>query len=118
MASPAFDHWLNAKISAEVKRQRKAAKVDKVYAKAEQAMNQWAELADGNLDEFHEESDCLCLYLGKMVELKNKRMGLHAKAAHMAQCNEAYGRIKHAPLSNAAHPETSSTSMHVRGTLA
>ena len=77
----------------------------------------WADLSGGeNSCEFAEEEACLLSYMGKMVELKNKRKGLHAKAAEMRAGNEAFDRLYKA--SYAACPETSSTSRHVSGTLA
>ena len=73
LASPAWEGYLSAKILAEVDKQRKSAKLDNVYAKAEQVMRQWALLGDGNPEQFAEEQDCLVTYMGKMVELQLKR---------------------------------------------
>lgn len=105
LASPALDFmrthlegYLNAKISAEVDKQRKIAKLDRVYKNAEKVMRQWALLGDGNPEEFAEEQDCLVTFMGKMVELQLKRKRQLSAASNMAETNAAYSRIKHAPL--------------------
>ena len=90
LASPAWE--------AEVDKQRKSAKLDRVYKKAEKVMKEFALLGDGNPEQFAEEEDCLVTYLGKMVQLQLKRKRQLSAASNMAEINAAYSRIKHAPL--------------------
>ena len=98
LASPAWEGYLSARISAEVDKQRKSAKLDRVYKKAEKVMKEFALLGDGNPEQFAEEKDCLVTYMGKMVELQLKRKRQLSAASNMAEINAAYSRIKHAPL--------------------
>ena len=98
LASPAWEGYLSARISAEVDKQSKSAKLDRVYKKAEQVMKDFALLGDGNPEQFAEEEDCLVTYLGKMVQLQLKRKRQLSAASNMAEINAAYSRIKHAPL--------------------
>lgn len=90
LASPAWE--------AEVDKQRKSAKLDRVYKKAEKVMKEFALLGDGNPEQLAEEKDCLVTYMGKMVELQLKRKRQLSAASNMAEINAAYSRIKHAPL--------------------
>ena len=98
VASPALEGIQKAMISAEVDKQRKSAKLDKVYAKTEKVMREWAALADGDTDQLEEEQDCLSLFMRKMVELQLKRKRQFSEASQLAEINAAYSRIKHAPL--------------------
>jgi outer membrane biosynthesis protein TonB len=90
LASPAWE--------AEVDKQRKSAKLDRVYKKAEKVMKEFALLGDGNPEQLAEEKDCLVTCMGKMVELQLKRKRQLSAASNMAEINAAYSRIKHAPL--------------------
>ena len=98
LASPAWEGYLSARISAEVDKQRKSAKLDGVYKNAEKVMKEFALLGDGNPEQLAEEKDCLVTYMGKMVELQLKRKRQLSAASNMAEINAAYSRIKHAPL--------------------
>ena len=85
LASPAWEGYLSARISAEVDKQSKSAKLDRVYKKAEQVMKDFALLGDGNPEQFAEEEDCLVTYLGKMVQLQLKRKRQLSAASNMAE---------------------------------
>ena len=98
MASPAGEGYLNAMISAQINKQRKSAKREEVYKTADEVMQEFALLGDGNPELFQEEQECLVTYMGTMVELQLKRIGQLSAASHMAEVNAAYSRIKHAPL--------------------
>ena len=76
---------------------KKSDRVDKVYKKAEKVMQECSLLCDGNPEAYKEEQDCLLEYMGKMTMLQLKRKKRFPEAAHMHECNEAFGRIKHAP---------------------
>ena len=89
---------MSARISAGVDKQRKSAKLDKVYKKAEQVLREWALLGDGNPEQLADEQDCLVTYMGKMVELQLKRKRQLSAASSMAEINAADARINHAPL--------------------
>ena len=85
LASPAWEGYLSARISAEVDKQSKSAKLDRVYKKVEQVMKDFALLGDGNPEQFAEEGDCLVTYLGKMVQLQLKRKRQLSAASNMAE---------------------------------
>ena len=85
LASPAWEGYLSARISAEVDKQSKSAKLDRVYKKAEQVMKEFALLGDGNPEQLAEEEDCLVTYLGKMVQLQLKRKRQLSAASNMAE---------------------------------
>ena len=93
---------MNERISAEVDRQRKRVKLDRVYKKAEKVVEEFALLGDGNPEQFAEEKDCLVTCIGKMVELQLKRKRQFSAASNVAELNDAYSRIKHAPLQRIA----------------
>ena len=81
LASPALEGYLKARISDEVEKQMKSAKLDHVYEKAYKVMKQFALLGDGDPDKYAEEQDCLVQYMGKMVKLQIKRKTQLAEAA-------------------------------------
>ena len=87
-----------ARISAEVDKQRKRARLDKVYKKTEKVMKEFALLGDGNPEQLAEEQERRVTYMNKRVELQLKRKRQLSAASHMVEVNAAYSRIKHAPL--------------------
>ena len=98
LATPAWEGYLHAKISAEVHKLKQSAKLDRVHKKTETAMKQWAELGDGDGEELAEEQECLVTSICKMVELQHKRKRQLSAASTMAETSAAYTNIKHAPL--------------------
>ena len=81
MAAPALEGYFKARISDEVEKQMKSAKLDHVYEKAYNVMKQFASLGDGDPEKYAEEKDCLVEYMGKMVKLQLYRQAQLAEAA-------------------------------------
>ena len=78
LSSPAFNGFLDAKVTMEVEKQldkkRRSDMVDKVYNRAQKVMRQFAFLADGDPEVYKDEGDLLVEYMGKMTELQCRRM--------------------------------------------
>lgn len=102
LISPEYTSILKAHIHVALDKKQKSDKVDKLYKKAQKLMHEFSLLCDGDTEACTEEADCLMEYMGKMTQLQLKRMGRKTEAAHMQECNDAFARIKHAPLRDGA----------------
>ena len=89
LSDPAFNGFLNARITMEVEKQldkkRRSDRLDKVYNKAQKVMRQFAFLADGDPEVYKDEGDLLVEYMGKMTELQCRRKGGIERAERLAR---------------------------------
>ena len=99
LSDPAFNGFLNARVTMEVEKQldnkRRSGRLDKVYNRAQKAMRQFAFLADGDPEVYKAEGDLLREFMGKMTELHCKRKRMAESAERMAEVNAAFSRLKH-----------------------
>ena len=99
LSSPAFNEFLDARVTMEVEKQldnkRRSGRFDKVYNKAKKVMRQFALLADGDPEVYTDEGDLLLDYMGKMTELQSRRKVMAERAERMAEVNASFSRLKH-----------------------
>ena len=91
LGSDHFKANMKEVISKEVQHQLKEQRLEDMHKKTEELMRNWSLLGDG--DEYQEEQNCLCEFMGRMTQLHLKRVGQLDKAAEMEKSTDAFSNI-------------------------